>query len=107
MRRNLSKRRCSSLLPRFCRRAESEQAALTSSFVAAVVLNAAIFGTKIVAVTVLRRSFPAVYEPRARFCPRSEFGYSFVDYSQLTRNRAWYKTILFLTHVNNMAFKSR
>jgi hypothetical protein len=40
---------------------------LTTSFVAALVLNAAVFGIEDVAVTVLRCSFPAIYEPRARF----------------------------------------
>lgn len=53
------------------RSATEQQAktASTSSFVTALVLNAAIFGIEIVAFTILRRSFPAIYEPRSRFLP--------------------------------------
>lgn len=46
--------------------------ASTSSFVAALVLNAAIFGAEILAFTLLRRSFPAIYEPRSRFLPEGK-----------------------------------
>ncbi|EUC55080.1 RSN1-overexpression rescues sro7/sop1 in NaCl-like protein, putative [Rhizoctonia solani AG-3 Rhs1AP] len=46
--------------------------ASTSSFVTALVLNAAIFGAEIVAFTILRRSFPAIYEPRSRFLPEGK-----------------------------------
>ncbi|KAF8750313.1 hypothetical protein RHS01_09454 [Rhizoctonia solani] len=51
---------------------QEASSASTSSFVAALVLNAAIFGAEIVAFTVLRRSFPAIYEPRSRFLPEGK-----------------------------------
>ncbi|KAG8731630.1 hypothetical protein FRC11_003222 [Ceratobasidium sp. 423] len=51
---------------------QGASSASTSSFVAALVLNAAIFGAEIVAFTVLRRHFPAIYEPRSRFLPEGK-----------------------------------
>ncbi|KAG8717436.1 hypothetical protein FRC09_014276 [Ceratobasidium sp. 395] len=51
---------------------EKAKSASTSSFVTALVLNAAIFGVEILAFTVIRRSFPSIYEPRARFLPEGK-----------------------------------
>ncbi|CAE6475354.1 unnamed protein product, partial [Rhizoctonia solani] len=51
---------------------QEASSASTSSFVTALVLNAAIFGAEIIAFTVLRRSFPAIYEPRSRFLPEGK-----------------------------------
>ncbi|KAG8725473.1 hypothetical protein FRC09_017611 [Ceratobasidium sp. 395] len=48
---------------------EKVKSASTSSLVTALVLNAAIFGVKIHAFAAIRRSFPSIYEPRARFLP--------------------------------------
>ncbi|QRW10341.1 tranport-associated late exocytosis protein [Ceratobasidium sp. AG-Ba] len=48
---------------------EQAKSASTSSFVTALVLNAAIFGVEVVAFTIIRRSFPSIYEPRAHFLP--------------------------------------
>ncbi|KAG9118704.1 hypothetical protein FRC07_006657, partial [Ceratobasidium sp. 392] len=51
---------------------EKAKSASTSSFVTALVLNAAIFGAEIVLFTLIRRAFPSVYEPRARFLPEGK-----------------------------------
>ncbi|KAG8707764.1 hypothetical protein FRC08_000309 [Ceratobasidium sp. 394] len=51
---------------------EKAKSASTSSFVTALVLNAAIFGAEILAFTVIRRSFPSIYEPRSRFLPEGK-----------------------------------
>ncbi|KAB5589777.1 hypothetical protein CTheo_6774 [Ceratobasidium theobromae] len=51
---------------------QEAKSASTSSFVAALVLNAAIFGAEVLAFTVLRRSFPAIYEPRSKFLPEGK-----------------------------------
>jgi len=51
---------------------EEAKSASTSSFVTALVLNAAVFGAEVLAFTVIRRSFPAIYEPRSRFLPEGK-----------------------------------
>ncbi|KAG8796224.1 hypothetical protein FRC12_002603 [Ceratobasidium sp. 428] len=51
---------------------EKVKSASTSSLVTALVLNAAIFGVKIHAFAAIRRSFPSIYEPRARFLPEGQ-----------------------------------
>ncbi|KAH7332874.1 DUF221-domain-containing protein [Rhizoctonia solani] len=51
---------------------QQASSASTSSFVTALVLNAAIFGAEIVAFTIIRRRFPAIYEPRSRFLPEGK-----------------------------------
>ncbi|KAG8698963.1 hypothetical protein FRC09_006915 [Ceratobasidium sp. 395] len=48
------------------------KSASTSSFVTALVLNAAIFGAEILVFTIIRRSFPSIYEPRSRFLPEGK-----------------------------------
>ncbi|KAG8678720.1 hypothetical protein FRC09_019598, partial [Ceratobasidium sp. 395] len=48
---------------------EEAQSASTPSFVTALVLNAAIFGAEILIFTIIRWSFPSIYEPRSRFLP--------------------------------------
>ncbi|KAG8794642.1 hypothetical protein FRC12_022951 [Ceratobasidium sp. 428] len=51
---------------------EEAQSASTPSFVTALVLNAAIFGAEILIFTIIRRSFPSIYEPRSRFLPEGK-----------------------------------
>ena len=43
---------------------ENAQTASTATFVTALWINAAVFGLEIIAFTLLRKRFKAVYEPR-------------------------------------------
>lgn len=48
---------------------QSAQSATTKTFVTALYLNAAVFGIELVAFTLLRRRFKAIYEPRTYLPP--------------------------------------
>ncbi|KAG8794462.1 hypothetical protein FRC12_024241 [Ceratobasidium sp. 428] len=68
----VSQHSLSSPLPHMSTTQQEAQSASTPSFVTALVLNAAIFGAEILIFTIIRRSFPSIYEPRSRFLPEGK-----------------------------------
>lgn len=59
---------------------QQAQTASTPSFIAALVLNAAVFGAELLAFSLLRKRFKTIYEPRTFLTPKKYVSVTFCSH---------------------------